>query len=74
MTNNKYGKIFAIATAVCVIALGLAFIFCCAHLYFTGGEKPFSRESIGSYLIVLAIPSFITVAISIAGLIFRIRE
>ena len=70
MTNNKYGKILAIATAICVIVLGIAFIVCCAHLYFTGGDKPFSRESVGSYLVILAIPSFITVAISIAGLIF----
>lgn len=70
MTNNKYGKIFAIATAVCVIALGLAFMICCAHLYFTGGDNPFSRESVGEYLIVLAIPSFITIALAIGGFIY----
>jgi hypothetical protein len=70
MTNTKYGKILAIATAICIILLGLAFIICCTHLYFTGGDNPFSRESVGRYLVILAVPSFITIAIAIAGLVF----
>ena len=70
MTNSKYGKLIAISTAVCVIALGLAFMICCAHIYFTGGDKPFSREIVGDYLIILAIPSFITIALTIGGFIY----
>lgn len=70
MANSKYGRIIAIATSVCTILLGVLFIICCTHLYFTGGDKPFSRESVGSYLAILAIPSFITIAISITGLVF----
>ena len=70
MTNTKYGKILAIATAICVILLGIAFIACCTHLYFTGGDNPFSRESVGRYLVILAAPSFITIALAIGGFIF----
>ena len=71
MTNSKYGKIIAITTTVCVIALGLAFMFCCAHLFFTGGGgKPYTREKVGDYLMVLAAPSFITVAVTVAGFIY----
>ena len=70
MTNTKYGKILAIATAVCVILLGIAFITCCTHLYFTGGDNPFSRESVGEYLAILAVPSFITIALAIGGFVF----
>lgn len=70
MTKTKYGKILAIATAVCVILLGIAFIACCTHLYFTGGDNPFSRESVGRYLVILAVPSFITIALAIGGFVF----
>ena len=70
MTNTKYGKILAIATAICVILLGIAFIACCTHLYFTGGDNPFSRESVGEYLVILAVPSFITIALAIGGFVF----
>ena len=70
MTKTKYGKILAIATAVCVILLGIAFIACCTHLYFTGGDNPFTRESVGNYLVILAVPSFITIALAIGGFVF----
>ena len=70
MTNSKYGKILAIATSVCTVLLGALFIVCCAHLYFTGGENPYSRERVGDYLIILAVPSFITIAVTVAGFIY----
>ena len=70
MTSSKYGKIIAIATMVCIIALGLAFIICSLHLFFTGGDQPYSRESVGGYLIILAVPSFITIALAIGGFIY----
>ena len=70
MTNSKYGRILAIATSVCAVLLGILFIVCCAHLYFTGGESPYSRERVGDYLSILAVPSFITIALTVAGLIY----
>ena len=71
MTNSKYGRILAIATSVCAVLLGVLFIVCCAHLYFTGGENPYSRDRVGDYLIILAVPSFITIALAIGGIIFN---
>ena len=69
MANSKYERVIAIATAVCMILLGIAFIVCTAHLYFTGGERPFSAESVGRYLKILIIPSLITIALAIAGFV-----
>ena len=71
MANSKYEKILAIATTVCVILLGIAFIVCTLHLYFTGGDNPYSRESIGKYLMILLAPSAITIALTIAGLVMH---
>ena len=50
MTSSKYGRIIAIATAICVAAIGLMLIICCAHSYFTGGDQPFTRERVGNRL------------------------
>ncbi len=72
MTSKKYEKIIAIATAVCIALLGVAFIICAAHLYFTGGEQPYSAERVGSYLRILAIPSIITVGLTGGGIVMRI--
>ena len=70
MTNLKYGKILAIATSVCIVLLGIAFIVSCSHLYFTGNGDAYSRERVGEYLVVLAIPSFITIALTVCGFIY----
>ena len=69
MTSQKVQKIIAIATSVCILLLGIAFIFCTAHLYFTGGDQPYSRESVGKYLLILALPSAITAGLATAGLV-----
>jgi uncharacterized membrane protein len=70
MTNSKYGKIIAIASSVCIVLLGIAFIISCAHLFFTADDVAYSRERVGEYLLVLAIPSFITIALTVCGFIY----
>ena len=70
MTDSKYGRIIAIATSLCVVAIGLMLIICCAHMYFTGGDQPFSRERVGDYLLIVAIPSLITIALTVFGFVF----
>ena len=70
MANSKYGRILAIAITACVILLGILFIVCCAHLYFTGGNQPYSRERVGEYLIILAIPSVIGVGLIVSGIVY----
>lgn len=72
MTNTKHAKILAAAISVCVILLGILFIACCAHLYFTGGETPYSRERVGDYLLITAIPSAITVILAIVGIVYSV--
>lgn len=71
MTNSKYGRIISIATMVCTILLGIAFIVSTAHLYFTGGSEPYSRERVGEYLGWLIIPSVITILLVIAGILYN---
>ena len=72
MMNSKYGKILAIASSVCIVLLGIAFIISCAHLYFTADGAAYSRERVGEYLLVLAIPSFITIALTVCGFIYAL--
>ena len=71
MTKSKLGRVIAIATTACLILLGIGFIACCAHLYFTGGSTPYSRESIGQYLVILAAPSAILIGLSLWGVIYN---
>jgi hypothetical protein len=70
MANSKYGKIIAIATTACVILLGVLFIACAAHLYYTGGDQPYSRERVGDYLGLLIIPSAITILLTAGGALY----
>lgn len=72
MANSKYAKLIATATTVLCILLGIMFIVCCVHLYFTGGAQPYSRERVGDYLIILAVPSFITLALVVIGIVFNV--
>ena len=67
MTKEKYGKIISYATAVLIALCGIALIICAAHLFFTGGQTPYSRERVGKYLSYLTVPAIITVLLIIAG-------
>ena len=49
---------------------GIALIVSVAHLFFTGGDNPYSRERVGDYLSYLIIPSVITVVAVIAGIAY----
>ena len=71
---KKYAGIIKIATAFCAVALGIAFIVCCAHMFFTGGDIPFTRERVGDYLVFLIVPSIITIALIVLGFINYISE
>jgi len=70
MINSKYGKIISIATSVCIVLLGIAFIVSCSHLFFTAEEDPYSRARVGEYLIWLTVPSFITIAFVVCGFVY----
>lgn len=70
MTNSRYGKLLYIATSVFLVLLGIAFIVCCAHLFFTGGDTPYSRERVDGYLSLLLIPSIITLLLIVGGFVY----
>ncbi len=57
-----------------LILTGVLYIAAVSHLYFTGGDTPYSRERVGSYLIWLAIPSLITVILAAAAAVISIRS
>ena len=72
MANSKYGRIIAIASSVCAVLLGIAFIVSVLHLYLTGGEDPYSRERVGEYLTWLIVPSVITILFFIGGVVYNV--
>lgn len=69
MTNSKYGRLIYIATSIFIVLLGVAFIVCCAHLFFTGGDQPYTREIVGKYLLGLLAPSVVTAALVVFGFV-----
>ena len=74
MTDSQYNRILAIITTIAVILLGICFIVCCAHLYFTGGDTPYTPASVGKYLRIVAIPSVITIMLMIGGGVMKITS
>ena len=72
MTNPKLGKIISLVTSIFIVATGIALIVCAAHLFFTGGDNPYSRESVGKYLTYLIAPAALTIALVIIGMRERV--
>ena len=71
MSKTKCGKILSIATAISTVILGVTFIVCTAHLFFTGGSTPYSQERVGEYLAWILIPALPTILLVIAGLVYN---
>ena len=74
MTKSKYGKILSYATAVLTVLCGIALIVCAVHLFFTGGDKPYTREKVENYLSYLTIPAVITILLIISGKVIDFLE
>ncbi len=72
MSKSKIKGISVLITSALIILLGIAFIVCTAHLYFTGGARPYSRERVGEYLSILAVPSLITLVSIITSFVLVI--
>lgn len=71
--KEKFLRYFPRATAAALVVLGALYAIGVYHLYLTGGDTPFSRESVGSYLTVLAIPSAITVIMLVINAVLEKR-
>ena len=72
--GDRLLRAVSVATSVAIMILGVLFIIFCAHLYFTGGDHPYSRERVGSYLLPLVIPSVITVALAVTSFVLTKRS
>ena len=51
---------------------GVALIICACHLFFTGGDNPYTRESVGKYLSYLIIPASVTLILIIGGFVYSV--
>ncbi len=55
------------ALSAFLILTGILYIIAVCHLYFTGGNTPYTRERVGEHLLWLLAPSLITVILAIAA-------
>ncbi len=69
---RKFNLIYSICLSVLIIITGICFITAVCHLYFTGGDEPYTRERVGEYLKAIIVPLSLTVAAGIYGGIFSI--
>ena len=70
MTNSKYGRLIYAISSVLIVLTGIAFIISCLHIFFTGGDTPFSRERVGEYLLWLLPISIVTIFSIVGGMIY----
>lgn len=62
---NVVQIVFIIISAVCIIAA-------CLHLFFTGGEKPYSRQTVAEHFKYICIPVYITIVLIAGGFILNL--
>ena len=65
--SKSPGKIFFTLLSIMIIFTGVCYILAACHIYFTGGQTPYSREIVGKYLLWLLLPSLITVVMTVVG-------
>ncbi len=71
-TLEKINKIYMIALSAILAITGICFIIAAAHLYFTGGNTPYSRARVGEYLKTILVPIIITVIGVIGGAVLSL--
>lgn len=67
MNYPKLKRITSYVIGALVILTGVAFIFACAHLYYTGTDPIYSRERVGRYLLYLLPISVPTLLATVFG-------
>ena len=70
MANSKGVRIVGWITSILILLTGILFIVCSSHLYFTGGDQPYSRERVAVFLVAPAISGGITLLLAIGGMIY----
>ncbi len=71
-TLKKIMKIYSICLSVLIGITGILFVAAVSHLYFTGGDNPYSRERVGTYLKTIIIPIILTVLGVLAGAVLSV--
>lgn len=67
-------KHLSLITTVLVIITGVAFIVSAICICLLGGERPYSRETVADCLALLTVPSLLTLASVVSGLILKRGE
>ena len=65
--SKSPGKIFFTLLSIMIIFTGVCYILAACHIYFTGGQHPYSREVVGEHLLWLLLPSLLTVIMTVVG-------
>ncbi len=74
-TASGFKKHLPLLLSAALILTGIFYIISAVHLFFTGGAQPYTRERVGEYLLILALPSFITLILAIAAaVVYRGRD
>ena len=71
-TFEKINRIIAIIIATMIIAAGICFAISCILIYKTGGNRPFTYESIGTHFKYIVIPVLLAILSVICGGIFSL--
>ena len=69
---RKFNLIYAICLSALIVITGVCFVVAVCHLYFTGGDEPYTRERVGEYLRAIVIPIALTVVASVCGGVFSL--
>ncbi len=69
--KSFYKKHFPAILSGALILTGILYVAAICHLFFTGGDIPYTRARVGRYLLWLAAPSAITVVLIIIGSVLR---
>lgn len=65
-------RIFNILLSISIILAGICFIAGCLSIYYTGADKPYSREIVAETFSHIAIPVYICLAFTIIGFIWEL--
>ena len=75
---GKVSFISGIVISLLVIVTGLCFAISCVHIYISGGNRPFTYESIGTHFKYIALPVILTIISVVCGgvlsIIYPIKE
>ena len=74
ITVEKFNKAFPLILSALTILVGVCYIVAVCHLYFTGGDTPYSRSTVGKYLTWLLAPSLLLIAGCVYGFVISRGE